>query len=144
MLCSVSLFKFLYESALEQATIGADTDIGGWCLAVGGATGARLRPRTCPRGGWLDAYRVLDDGRRLELMHRTPLETCPTALCPLGVAPSTRLLAGVGSVLRLFTVGKKKFLKKAELKALFTLVLSMLCSEYTIISVNTVCLINDI
>ncbi|XWS07837.1 hypothetical protein CRYUN_Cryun41cG0027100 [Craigia yunnanensis] len=46
----------------------------------------------------------LEDGRSLELLHQTQVEGVPLALCQL----QGRLLAGIGSVLRLYASGKKK------------------------------------
>jgi splicing factor 3B subunit 3 len=57
---------------------------------------------------------VLDQGQRLELLHTTQVEGIPGAL----VAFKGRLLAGVGPVLRLYELGKKKLLRKCEYKQL--------------------------
>jgi splicing factor 3B subunit 3 len=56
----------------------------------------------------------LDRGARLELLHKTQLEGIPGAL----VAFKGRLLAGVGPVLRLFELGRKKLLRKCEYRQL--------------------------
>ena len=63
---------------------------------------------------FIRTYKVLDNGRRLELLHKTQLETAavPGAL----TAFKGRLLAGVGSVLRIYELGKKKLLRKCEYK----------------------------
>lgn len=58
--------------------------------------------------------RILDRGARLELLHKTQLEGIPGAL----VAFKGRLLAGVGPVLRLFELGRKKLLRKCEYRQL--------------------------
>lgn len=58
--------------------------------------------------------RVLDQGQRLELLHKTQIEGIPGALA----AFKGRLLAGVGPVLRLYELGKKKLLRKCEYKQL--------------------------
>jgi hypothetical protein len=57
---------------------------------------------------------ILDDGSRLELLHKTQLEGIPGALAPF----KGRLLAGVGPVLRLFDLGRKKLLRKCEYRQL--------------------------
>jgi splicing factor 3B subunit 3 len=57
---------------------------------------------------------VLEQGQRLELLHKTQLEGIPGALA----AFKGRLLAGVGPVLRLYELGKKKLLRKCEYKQL--------------------------
>lgn len=57
---------------------------------------------------------MCDQGQRLELLHKTQLEGIPGALA----AFKGRLLAGVGPVLRLYELGKKKLLRKCEYKQL--------------------------
>ena len=44
------------------------------------------------------------------MTHKTPVDGCPGAVC----AFKGRLLAGVGSALRVYEFGKKKLLRKAE------------------------------
>ena len=46
----------------------------------------------------------------LESLHKTEVEDIPTALAGF----NGHLLAGVGNVLRLYKLGKKRFLKKSE------------------------------
>ena len=55
-------------------------------------------------------YKLSPDGRTLESLHKTEVEDIPTALAGF----NGHLLAGVGSVLRLYKLGKKRFLKKSE------------------------------
>jgi len=57
---------------------------------------------------------ILDDGARLELMHKTQIEGIPGALTPF----KGRLLVGVGPALRLFDLGRKKLLRKCEFRQL--------------------------
>jgi splicing factor 3B subunit 3 len=52
---------------------------------------------------------------RLELVHKTPVEDLPLALS----AFQGRLLVGVGRTLRLYDMGKKRLLRKCELKNAF-------------------------
>jgi splicing factor 3B subunit 3 len=59
-------------------------------------------------------HSILDDGARLELMHKTQVEGIPGALA----AFKGRLLAGVGPALRLFDLGRKKLLRKCEYRQL--------------------------
>jgi splicing factor 3B subunit 3 len=54
----------------------------------------------------------VDDGKSLELLHKTQVEGVPLALCQF----QGRLLAGIGSVLRLYDLGKKRLLRKCENK----------------------------
>ena len=48
----------------------------------------------------------------IELVHRTVVDGLPTAVCPF----HGRLLVGVGRLLRLYDMGKKKLLRKCENK----------------------------
>lgn len=82
-------------------------------LAVGTAESLRYMPTECT-AGYIRLYRILDNGRRLELMHKTQLEGIPGAM----VAFKGRLLCGVGSTLRLFDLGRKKLLRKCEFRSL--------------------------
>ncbi|PQQ16480.1 splicing factor 3B subunit 3-like [Prunus yedoensis var. nudiflora] len=54
----------------------------------------------------------LDDGKSLELLHKTQVDGVPLALCQF----QGRLLAGIGPVLRLYDLGKKRLLRKCENK----------------------------
>uniref|UniRef100_A0A7S3VLT8 DNA damage-binding protein 1 n=1 Tax=Dunaliella tertiolecta TaxID=3047 RepID=A0A7S3VLT8_DUNTE len=83
-------------------------------LVVGTAQGLRYYPTECD-AAYLRVYRILDAGRRLELLHKTQVDGGPVgALC----AFKNRLLAGCGSILRLYELGKKKMLRKCEYKQL--------------------------
>ncbi|KAJ8763134.1 hypothetical protein K2173_025519 [Erythroxylum novogranatense] len=56
--------------------------------------------------------KFVDEGKGLELLHRAQVEGVPIALCQL----QGRLLAGIGPVLRLYDLGKKRLLRKCENK----------------------------
>lgn len=66
--------------------------------------------------GFIRLYRFKDAGRRLELIHKTATGGIPGALAPF----KGRLLAGVGSTLRIYDAGKKKLLRKCEHRKLPT------------------------
>lgn len=82
-----------------------------WFLIVGIAKDFHLNPRQCTCG-YLDTYKMDVMGKEFELVHRTPVDEVPMALC----AYNGRLLAGVGRMLRLYDMGKKKLLRKCENK----------------------------
>ncbi|XP_066156832.1 splicing factor 3B subunit 3 [Euwallacea fornicatus] len=82
-----------------------------WFLVIGVAKDFQLNPRICTQG-FLDTYRVDVMCRELEFIHRTLVDEVPMALC----AYNGRLLAGVGKMLRLYDLGKKKLLRKCENK----------------------------
>lgn len=80
-------------------------------LIVGVAKDFQLSPRQVA-GGFLYSFRIVDEGQKLELMHKTPVEDVPSAVC----AFQGRLLVGVGHLLRIYDLGKKKLLRKCENK----------------------------
>jgi splicing factor 3B subunit 3 len=82
-------------------------------LLVGVAKDLVLNPRSC-KGGFIYTYQVHDNGERLEMLHKTPIEDIPGAICPF----KGRVLIGVGRFLRIYDLGKKKLLRKCENKQL--------------------------
>nr|CAH7759750.1 unnamed protein product [Callosobruchus chinensis] len=91
-----------------------------WFLIVGVAKDFQLNPRLCTVG-FLDTYKVDSLGRNLELLHRTVVDEVPNALCGY----NGRLLAGVGKMLRLYDMGKKKLLRKCENKHIPNLIVNI-------------------
>lgn len=82
-------------------------------LLVGIVKDLQLDSNHCS-GGAVLTYKVLNEGKSLELVHRTPVEMIPAAICPF----QGKVLIGVGSMLRIYEMGKKKLLKKCENKHL--------------------------
>ncbi|KAL8292884.1 hypothetical protein RQP46_000578 [Phenoliferia psychrophenolica] len=89
-------------------------------LVVGSAQDTHLAPRTC-KTGFLSTYKVIENGRSLELLHKTETDDVPTAL----LAFQGRLVAGVGKALRIYDLGKKKLLRKTENKSFATMVTTL-------------------
>lgn len=81
-------------------------------LVVGTASDTCLTPRSCT-SGFLRTYTITQDGAGLELLHKTELDDVPLAV----IGFQGRVVAGVGKALRLYEMGKKKLLRKAENKA---------------------------
>ena len=106
MFCSIAIVKF---PGFQPEAGGLSSE---WYLVVGGALEQHLQPFQSPNGGWLQTYCILDDGRKLELLHQTQIEEIPTALCPF----QSKLLVGIGRLLRFYDLGKKKLLRKDELR----------------------------
>ncbi|KAH9441381.1 hypothetical protein Pst134EB_030047 [Puccinia striiformis f. sp. tritici] len=84
-------------------------------LVVGSAKDAFVQPRTC-KNGFLSVYKFIDDGKAIELIHKTEVDDIPTAL----IGFQGRLAAGIGKALRIFDLGKKKLLRKVENKSFST------------------------
>ena len=83
-------------------------------MAVGTGQNLTLNPRTLT-SGFIHLYRVNPEaGYTLEFLHKTPVDEVPGALCPY----KGRMLVGVGSLLRIYDLGKRKMLRKCECKQL--------------------------
>lgn len=80
-------------------------------LAVGIAKDFQLNPRV-NNGGAIDIYRTDVSCTNLEFIHRTEMDEVPGAIC----AFQGRLVAGIGRILRIYDLGKKKMLRKCENK----------------------------
>ncbi|XP_054707454.1 splicing factor 3B subunit 3-like isoform X2 [Uloborus diversus] len=82
-------------------------------LLVGVAKDMQSNVKHCS-GGLVYTYKVLNDGRKLEFVHKTPVDAVPATICPF----QGRVLIGVGSMLRIYDIGRKKLLRKCENKHL--------------------------
>ncbi|XP_065872251.1 spliceosome-associated protein 130 A [Euphorbia lathyris] len=111
------------EAAFSVCTVNFHDKEHGTLLAVGTAKGLQFLPKRSLIAGFIHIYKFVEDGRALELLHKTQVEGVPLALSQF----QGRLLAGIGPVLRLYDLGKKRLLRKCENK-LF---------PNTIISINT-------
>ncbi|KAK8930677.1 DNA damage-binding protein 1b [Platanthera zijinensis] len=100
------------ESAFSLCTVNFHDKEYGTLLAVGTAKGLQFLPKKSLTAGFIHIYRFIDEGKSLELLHKTQVEGVPLALCQF----QGRLLAGVGSVLRLYDLGKRRLLRKCENK----------------------------
>lgn len=58
----------------------------------------------------LYCFQIYSSTGKLELVHKTPVDEYPGALAPF----NGRLLAGVGRMLRLYDIGRRKLLRKCE------------------------------
>mmetsp|Transcript_4234 Transcript_4234/g.6990 ORF Transcript_4234/g.6990 Transcript_4234/m.6990 type:complete len:1205 (-) Transcript_4234:464-4078(-) len=97
-------------AALSPST-GGQTEI---FLVVGTAAGLKYMPTDCS-GAYIRLYKILDNGRRLDLLHKTQTEGGVVGAL---TAYKGRLLASSGPVLRLYELGKKRLLRKCEYKRL--------------------------
>ncbi|MCL7031685.1 hypothetical protein MKW94_020992 [Papaver nudicaule] len=100
------------EAAFSLCTVNFHDKEYGTLLAVGTAKGLKFWPKKSCDSGFIHIYRFMDDGRRLELLHKTQVDGVPLSLCQF----QGRLLAGIGQTLRLYDLGKKRLLRKCENK----------------------------
>ena len=104
------------EAALSVALVAFDAAPElGTLLAVGTAKNLSFYPKSADCG-FIHLYQLVNKGRTLSLVHKTQVEDIPGAI----VAFKGRLLAGIGSTLRLFDYGKKRLLRKCEFNSLPT------------------------
>jgi splicing factor 3B subunit 3 len=100
------------EAAFSVCTVNFHDKEYGTLLAVGTAKGLQFWPKRSLAAGFIHIYRFVEEGKSLELLHKTQVEGVPTALCQF----QGRLLVGMGSVLRLYDLGKRRLLRKCENK----------------------------
>ena len=97
---SIALVRFANRGAEEQFVL------------VGTVKELVLSPRACS-AGYVHVYALSADGTRLSFLHRTCVgDDVPSAM----VAFQGRVLVGVGRLLRIYDLGKKKLLRKCENK----------------------------
>ncbi|KAG0471556.1 hypothetical protein HPP92_016102 [Vanilla planifolia] len=100
------------EAAFSICTVNFHDKEYGTLLAVGTAKGLQFLPKRSLVSGYIHIYRFIEEGKSLELLHKTQVEGVPLALCQF----QGRLLAGIGAVLRLYDLGKRRLLRKCENK----------------------------
>lgn len=91
-----------------------------WYVIVGTGRDVILGPHSSS-GGSLILYQVVEEGRKLKYLHTTPMDDVPVALQPF----NGRLLVGVGKLLRIYDIGKKKMLRKCENKHIPNLIVDI-------------------
>ncbi len=97
------------EAAVSMAVASFASRNGEAFLIVGTGKDMVVNPRQFSEG-YIHAYRFSADGKQLELVHKTKVEEPPTAM----LAFQGRLLVGVGKVLRIYDLGIKQMLRKAQ------------------------------
>ncbi|XP_057291635.1 splicing factor 3B subunit 3-like [Hydractinia symbiolongicarpus] len=83
-------------------------------VIVGCAYKMTLTPHNCLTAS-IHTYRMYQNDRgkiQLEFLHKTPVDDIPSAVTPF----QGRILVGVGRILRIYDMGKKKLLRKCENK----------------------------
>lgn len=97
------------EAAVSVAAVSFSSQDDETFLVVGTGKDMVTSPRSFS-AGFIHIYRFQEDGRELEFIHKTKIEEPPLAL--LGF--QGRLLAGVGSILRIYDLGMKQLLRKCQ------------------------------
>ncbi|KAL2181671.1 CPSF A subunit region-domain-containing protein [Thermothelomyces heterothallicus CBS 202.75] len=97
------------EAAVSAAVVPFASQEGESFLVVGTGKDMVLNPRKFTEG-YIHVYRFHEDGRELEFIHKTKVEEPPLALIPF----QGRLLAGIGKMLRVYDLGLRQLLRKAQ------------------------------
>jgi splicing factor 3B subunit 3 len=98
------------ECAVSIATVVFQGRGGEVFVLVGTVKDMTLHPRQ-HQGGFVHVYRLIEN--KLTLLHSTAVEEVPGAI----VSFNGRALISVGKALRIYDLGKRKLLRKAENKA---------------------------
>lgn len=97
------------EAAVSAAVVPFASQDGESFLVVGTGKDMVLNPRSFSEG-YIHVYRFHEGGRDLEFIHKTKVEEPPMAL----LAFQGRLVAGIGKTLRVYDLGLKQLLRKAQ------------------------------
>ena len=108
------------EAAVSIAAVSFSSQDDETFLVVGTGTNIIVSPRSFT-AGFIHVYRFLEDGKELEFIHKTKIEEPPQAL--LGF--QGRLLAGIGTELRIYDLGLKQLLRKCQAQAAPNLIIGL-------------------
>ncbi|KAB7499912.1 Splicing factor 3B subunit 3, partial [Armadillidium nasatum] len=89
-------------------------------LLIGTVRDYHLSPRQVDKG-IIYTYKVNSDCNNLEYVHKTEVEDIPTSMYPY----NGRILIGIGKLLRIYDLGKKKLLRKCENKHIPNLIVDI-------------------
>lgn len=108
------------EAAVSMATVSFASQEDEVFLVVATGKDMVVSPRTST-AGFIHVYRFHEDGKELEFIHKTKVEEPPMAL--LGF--QGRLLAGVGKDLRIYDLGMRQLLRKAQAEVVPNLIVGL-------------------
>lgn len=97
------------EAAVSAAVVSFSSQGGESFLLVGTGKDMVINPRQFSEG-YIHVYRFHENGKELEFIHKTKVEEPPMALLPF----QGRLAAGIGKTLRIYDLGLKQLLRKAQ------------------------------
>ncbi|KAG5960086.1 Pre-mRNA-splicing factor rse1 [Claviceps cyperi] len=110
------------EAAVSAAIVPFASQDNESFLIVGTGKDVIVNPRSFSEA-YIYVYRFQADGRELEFIHKTKIEEPPLALLPF----QGKLLAGVGKTLRIYDLGMRQMLRKAQTEV----------ASHQIVSLNT-------
>ncbi|KAK5990060.1 Pre-mRNA-splicing factor RSE1 [Cladobotryum mycophilum] len=100
------------EAAVSMAIVPFASQDNESFLVVGTGKDMVLNPRSVSEA-YIHIYRFQDSGRELEFIHKTKIEDPPLAMIPF----QGKLLAGIGKLLRVYDLGMRQLLRKAQAEA---------------------------
>ncbi|KAI9758926.1 MAG: pre-mRNA-splicing factor rse1 [Chaenotheca gracillima] len=108
------------EAAVSVAAVSFSSQDDETFLVVGTGKDVIVSPRSFSHG-FIHVYRFQEDGKELEFIHKTKTEEPPLSL--LGF--QGRLLAGVGTILRIYDLGMKQLLRKSQSEVVPNLIVGL-------------------
>jgi len=108
------------EAATSIAVVSFASQDDEVFLIVGTGKDMVVNPRSST-AGFIHVYRFHDEGKEIEFIHKTKVEEPPMAL--LGF--QGRLLAGVGKDLRIYDLGMRQLLRKAQSEVVPNLIVGL-------------------
>ncbi|RDL40402.1 uncharacterized protein BP5553_00381 [Venustampulla echinocandica] len=108
------------EAAVSVATVSFASQEDEVFLIVGTGKDMVVSPRSST-AGFIHVFRFHEDGKEIEFIHKTKVEEPPMAL--LGF--QGRLLAGVGKELRVYDLGMRQLLRKAQSEVVPNLIVGL-------------------
>lgn len=97
------------EAATSMCVVSFSSQDNEAFLVVGTGKDMILAPRRFT-AGFIHVYRFQDGGKQLEFIHKTKIEEPPMAM----IAFQGRLLVGIGKTLRIYDLGLRQLLRKAQ------------------------------
>ncbi|CAL8574327.1 pre-mRNA-splicing factor rse1 [Xanthoria parietina] len=108
------------EAATTMAAVSFASQSDETFLVVGTGKDVTVSPRSSS-AGFIYIYRFLEDGKELEFIHKTKTEQPPSAL----LAFQGRLVAGIGTELRIYDLGLKQLLRKCQAQVVPNLIVGL-------------------
>ncbi len=108
------------EAAVSATVVSFASQEGEHFLIVGTGKDMVVSPRQFTEG-YIHVYRFQENGRGVEFVHKTKVEEPPMAL----VSFQGRLLAGIGKTLRVYDLGLRQLLRKAQAEVAPHLIVSL-------------------
>lgn len=108
------------ESAVSIAAVSFASQDDETFLVIGTGKDITVSPRSFS-AAFIYVYRFLEDGKELEFIHKTKVESPPHAL----LAFQGRLLVGVDRELRIYDLGLKQLLRKCQAQVVPNLIVGL-------------------